>query len=369
MSFHSLFIKPIQRAIVGSPLTYPFSYRIESFGIKLLPPDSWHMTFTLSRLDDQPPISAALAYPMSDQLDDWRDYQHQKITDRGEDFTVLREMLNEPRSGKKIGIRRSGEDMERGDSGYFSRRSSKLSTRINSLSDTIRTSEGNVDFTFVAEGTPSSRGSECDATNVVILKDVPEEVRRVSDAPIHHSAHDHSRSNLDTSAPHQVRTLRRQSGHPAPDVSGHSALGRLHWSRNPRVDGVEEGTYVDWVAKARHPIEEDEEVDPIAHDRNECSSWDSKNCTRDRIYEYGVWHSASTNGLDGVEEEDSVEWVARKESGDTGQMERFYDATTGEDGDVGGGNAGARKGKDKVPIDSVNRGEEAARRRSLAVWM
>ncbi|KAL6720512.1 hypothetical protein ACLMJK_002436 [Lecanora helva] len=116
-------------------LRYDGLYRIESFGIKLLPPESWHKTFVLSRMLNQPPIATALAYPMSDQLDDWRDYQHLKNVDRGDDFAMLREMIREPtvRVNETLG----GEDMERIDSGYFSRRNSRLSSRIGSIPSTL----------------------------------------------------------------------------------------------------------------------------------------------------------------------------------------------------------------------------------------
>ena len=60
---------------IGKLTKTNYSYRIISYGVKLLPPTSWHFNFTLARIAEQPPIEKALHFPTSDQLDDWRDYQ------------------------------------------------------------------------------------------------------------------------------------------------------------------------------------------------------------------------------------------------------------------------------------------------------
>ncbi len=107
---------------------------------------------------------------MSDQLDDWRDYQRLKNVDRGEDFAVLREILRGPHAGSKTEILyddEDGEDIKR-DSGYFSRRSSKMSSRVNSMPldlpestlENVPESACELEFTLVAEGTPSTPDSE-----------------------------------------------------------------------------------------------------------------------------------------------------------------------------------------------------------------
>ena len=92
---------------------------------------------------------------------------------------MLRELLREPtlEAGRDFG---GGEDMERLDSGYFSRRSSKLSSRVNSISiperprdipldtstrfDSLASSNlgsmSEPEFTLVAEGTPSTTEGE-----------------------------------------------------------------------------------------------------------------------------------------------------------------------------------------------------------------
>ena len=80
-------------------------------------------------------MSTALTYPMSDQLDDWRDYQRLKHVDRGEDFALLREIIREPTV--KMVEELGGEAMERDDSGYFSRRESKLPSRVNSMQNPL----------------------------------------------------------------------------------------------------------------------------------------------------------------------------------------------------------------------------------------
>lgn len=107
---------------------------------------------------------------MSDQLDDWRDYQRLKNVDRGEDFAVLREILRGPHADWKTELLKDdeGEDVITRDSGYFSRRSSKMSSRVNSIPlnvpestlDNVPESAFELDFTLVAEGTPSTPGSE-----------------------------------------------------------------------------------------------------------------------------------------------------------------------------------------------------------------
>ena len=73
------------------------SYRVVSFSVHLSPPDTWHTAFTLSRINDQPSLLPALHIPTSDQLDDWKDYQRLKLIDQGDDFAMLREMLEHPR--------------------------------------------------------------------------------------------------------------------------------------------------------------------------------------------------------------------------------------------------------------------------------
>ena len=93
---------------------------------------------------------------------------------------MLREMLREPTL--EVDKNFDSEDRERIDSGYFSRRSSKLPSRVNSIANTMsdRTIEmpfnnpsrfdslassslenpSELEFTLVAEGTPSTPDSE-----------------------------------------------------------------------------------------------------------------------------------------------------------------------------------------------------------------
>ena len=107
-----------------------------SFGISLQDGIEWHLTFTLHRLSTgQPPIEIALQRPTSDELDDWKEYQRQKLLDRGDDdFGTLRDIV-ESQSWAKAVARGMGEDLEgdeswsrkgSADSGYYSRKASRV---------------------------------------------------------------------------------------------------------------------------------------------------------------------------------------------------------------------------------------------------
>ena len=112
-------------------------------------------------------MSTAQQYPMSDQLDDWRDYQRSKNMDRGDDFAMLRQLAETPMEDPAF-----GDPRDRQDSGYFSRRSSKAtSSRASSLAENtyaisdVRNSpkgdeKSDISFKFVAEGTPSTTSSQ-----------------------------------------------------------------------------------------------------------------------------------------------------------------------------------------------------------------
>lgn len=63
-------------------------YRVVGFGVKLEQvqgKDVLKHTFQLSRQIDPPqdPLEKALAYPMADQMDDWKDYQRLKAEHEG----------------------------------------------------------------------------------------------------------------------------------------------------------------------------------------------------------------------------------------------------------------------------------------------
>ena len=120
------------------------SYRILSFSVQLSPPDTWHTSFTLSRIISQPSLLPALHIPTSDQLDDWKDYQRLKLIDDGDDFAMLHEILaqgemveEEMGDGYSMKNRRHGSE----DSGYFSRRGSKAISTGDGKRDSILTQE------------------------------------------------------------------------------------------------------------------------------------------------------------------------------------------------------------------------------------
>ena len=113
--------------------THPHSYKVTGWGTT---PDHqtsnpWHITANLARIADQPPIGQALAIPMADQLDDWKDYLRLKIMDRGKDFAFLREIVSSPLTADPSdevaaaaaagGVRNNIDN----NGGYFSRRGSK----------------------------------------------------------------------------------------------------------------------------------------------------------------------------------------------------------------------------------------------------
>ena len=245
-----------------------------------MPPDSWHKTFTLSRIFDQAPITTALMFPVSDQLDDWRDYQRSKHVDRGEDFDLLHEILREPTAN--VNEQSGGENMERADSGYFSRRSSKDSSRVNSIlssmsrehdyaptrNSSLRNSmlvdDPETQFTLVAEGTPSTPGSERRAAQASAVINNLDGSQNLSGTTI--TASDRERWTSTTSS-----------------LGDDERRARYRWSeannmrhRNARSDGDD------------HPR----------------SRWHS---------EWGVWRSLG-GGLDGVEEGELVDWLNRRGS-------------------------------------------------------
>lgn len=324
-------------------------YRILSYGIKLEPPNSWHTTFTLSRLLDQPPIEIALAYPMADQLDDWRDYQRLKNVDRGEDFDVLRDILGgTPLDSKPESLDEyvGGEGMQRGDSGYFSRRSSRMPSRVNSmpldfLEGTPHDSTPELDFKLVAEGTPSTPDSG--SYNVD------------SEHPDHGLFSPRSKETiLDLSAKTHSANLRREQG-----VITNSMLKKSN---------------------------------ETLRDPDEKSSRRSK-ASKDWRYHHGTWRGGSL-GLDGVEQDEPVQWACKR--GREGAMQadvrpdgKFRELnleSAPESEDLGDRQAAAlmqmkrwtfrrrdsdaklmRKAVSDGAADTVEAGEEAAKRRFLAV--
>lgn len=310
-------------------------YRILSFGIKLQPPHTWHTTFTLSRLPDQPPIATALAYPMSDQLDDWRDYQRLKTIDRGEDFAVLRDILKGPNdlsTGEDIG----GEDMERGDSGYFSRRSSKISTRANSIPDVEAVSgkiddladvKADVEFTLVAEGTPASTTPDGDEDPTHIV----------------HTA-------LETTAeePHHFFD-------PSKQTSTLDGAGRISDPDLSHTDRVSSGQSQE--ARSDDLNSETDEAD--VHEPENRKNW---------VYEWNIWRTDGESsedgatGLDGgVEELEFEMWLAEHtRSGSGGVLEVVLEDTV-----VGGGQRTESGVVGCEIVDANEREEEAAGRGSL----
>jgi len=274
----------------------PTSYRIESFGIKLLPPKSWHKTFTLSRLPNQPPLSAALAYPMSDQLDDWRDYQRLKHLDRGEDFALLREILRDPTPETNNHDLNGEGDRERHDSGYFSRRNSKLSSRVNSISeaavedeDEMGEQRGNsvsssmlediaeTELTLVAEGTPSTLDSPPRTARPALSTLDGDHSQSFSD-PDPDTEFDCSASSTDdeawTSTPRLRKTAtvilisspKATDGNARPGKEGEisGAESRADWveeggiwmSSNGGLEGVEDREFCDWVTRTQDAEED-----------------------------------------------------------------------------------------------------------------
>ncbi|KAL8827096.1 MAG: hypothetical protein Q9191_003395 [Dirinaria sp. TL-2023a] len=96
-------------------LRYDGLYRVIGHGVRLATnfdgTDRWEYTFHLSRVI-QPPqdsMEKALAVPLSDQMDDWKDYQRTKAD---QELGGLVNMLLLPKSKSEIRIPR--------DSGYFS---------------------------------------------------------------------------------------------------------------------------------------------------------------------------------------------------------------------------------------------------------
>ena len=266
-------------------------YRIESFGIKLLLPESWHYTFTLSRLPDQPPISIALQYPMSDQIDDWRDYQHLKNVDRGEDFDTLREILRDPTP--QVTEELGGEEMERDDSGYFSRRSSKLSSRIgsvpdaqsriNSLSSSILEDVADVELELVAGGTPSISDSEprtvyvADVSNALDgVQDVLQSSASDSQAAKFPDDSEDEETSPKTLCPDKKRETTILDEIPPLDESHHGWTPQ--WGLWPRsgLDGTEEGEFMDWAAvKKLSRQQSDQEKDAALEEIDEGISVDN----------------------------------------------------------------------------------------------
>ena len=138
------------KAPIGG-LRYDGLYRVTSYGISLsssksLPSaqESWNYNFTLQREPDQDSLDKALAHPIAEELDDWKDYQRVKAAERGKakHKESRRKELKEKKEAilslnEVIGESRS-EDLEgsivmqrslTGDSGYFSRTGTKVSRK------------------------------------------------------------------------------------------------------------------------------------------------------------------------------------------------------------------------------------------------
>lgn len=346
-------------------------YRIESFGIKLLPPNSWHKTFTLSRLLDQAPITTALAYPMSDQLDDWRDYQRSKNVDRGEDFAMLHEILREPTLD--VNKETGDEDMERMDSGYFSRRSSKLSSRVNSIPTTMAEGQHPIelgastrssslrnsmladvpemDFRLVAEGTPSTPDSEPRTMQLTDAVSALDGALGLSGSTIAASEIERARWSSNSSHGDDERrtrhrlaeavTMRNRRSDDQTPRREHLSPWISEWgvwcsSGGASFDGIEEGEFVDWVARRCSEVESIEEIAPEASTRRSVETV--------RRVASCMWVGNEIENIGGAVRED----VSVCEEGET------------EDVMV-------QKGAEWTPVDFVNKGEEEARRRMLRV--
>lgn len=126
-------------------LRYDGLYRIKSYGIFLthhFPSgrDKWHYDFILQREPSQDSLEKALAHPIAEELDDWKDYQRIAAAERGKASyrasrrTEEREMrdvvvsLQEMIGGTRTGDPDEAVDMQRGesgDSGYFSRKATR----------------------------------------------------------------------------------------------------------------------------------------------------------------------------------------------------------------------------------------------------
>jgi hypothetical protein len=135
----------------------PPRYRIIGYGFK---PRTWQIYVSLWRIPDQPPIQSTLH---ADMLNDWKDYQHFKNTDRGEDFAVLRDILQDETQDKDIKDEKP-EPPKRQDSGYFSNRASGL---VDQALLTGPESHPEINLVLFAEGTPPS-GSETGTPNLAV---------------------------------------------------------------------------------------------------------------------------------------------------------------------------------------------------------
>lgn len=233
---------------------------------------------------------------MSDQLDDWRDYQRLKNVDRGEDFAILREILRGPHAASNTEILdddEGGEDMKR-DSGYFSRRSSKMSSRVNSMPfdvlgstlENVRESAYELEFTLVAEGTPSTLDSEdqnLDGEHHTIglsaqsMKDGahcffdPRKPKSIVDSP---------GNNFDPDLRHMDRVVTGQTQERSDKIIRDSDEAGIHRSENPKdwaypqgpwtsgslgLDGVEQdhlaGSASRQVVKGMRDLDDNDEGD------------------------------------------------------------------------------------------------------------
>lgn len=287
---------------------------------------------------------------MSDQLDDWRDYQRLKNVDHGEDFAMLREILRGPHADSKAEIfddYEGGEDMKRGDSGYFSRRSSKMSSRVHSMRlefpestlDNVPESAMEIDFELVAEGTPTTQDSANQST----------------DEGAHYSS-DYRKLESNVNAP-------RSSSDPELHYRDQDSLGRSQ-----------------------------EKSDKITREADEAGIHRPEK-PKDWAYQYGIWRSGRL-GLDGVEQDEFVRWAS------TTAADGIVNIDGSDDGDdnetvadkrrisdrAGNGQAAALKdmknwtfdgkstdrsltgrGSGQWAPDTIEAGEEAAKRRSLTI--
>jgi len=299
---------------------------------------------------------------MSDQLDDWRDYQRLKNVDRGEDFAVLREILRGPHEDSKAEILEddndSGEDLNMGDRGYLSRRSPKMSSRVNSMPidlprstlDHVPESALELEFELVAEGTPTTPDSghqTFDSEHRTIwpaAQNIDEGAHYFFDSRKPKSAVDAPGHNFDPDLRHIDRVVTGQTQEKSDKIIRDSDEAGVHRFENPKdweyqwstqdlgLDGVEQHDVFEWASNSIVKGITELDVNDGSHDHQTIVEW-----KRD---------------LDGPgdRQEAALEhmkrWTFSKSSTDEPLTRRaIWDGA----------------------VDTVDAGEEAAKRRSLTI--
>ena len=137
------------KAPIGG-LRYDGLYRVISYGISLtsspsIARDRWHYEFTLQREPNQDSLEKALAHPIAEELDDWKDYQRVKAAERGkashresrrtearemrEVIVSLHEMIEAVRNGESEEVVGMDKAMHEG-SGYSGRAGTKVGKKV-----------------------------------------------------------------------------------------------------------------------------------------------------------------------------------------------------------------------------------------------